>query len=273
MTTSRSIRRGWHNGTTVRSVKLGRFILTETTYPADLRTPWHAHLGAAICSVLTGSYVERFGRRQIECDPSTVLFLPIAAEHADHISPEGATCFIIELEQGWLAEVGLDRLSGPHTGVQGGNRAMWLIEHALREFRSPDATTPLALEGLVLTLAAEFARVDEPRVERRCPPWLRRTRDSLDSNFLTKVTLSGLAADAGVHAVYLAAAFRATFGASVGEYVRARRIEAARLALRDSARSINEIGLSSGFSSQSHFTRVFRRATGMTPFIYRRMHA
>ncbi|HVT37957.1 MAG TPA: AraC family ligand binding domain-containing protein [Gemmatimonadaceae bacterium] len=91
MTTSRSIRRGWHNGTTVRSVKLGRFILTETTYPGDLRTPWHAHSGAAICSVLSGSYVERFGRREIECDPSTVLFLPIAAEHASRTGGRRAT--------------------------------------------------------------------------------------------------------------------------------------------------------------------------------------
>ena len=80
-----------------------------------------------------------------------------------------------------------------------------------------------------------------------------------------------LAADAGVHPVYLAAAFQKAFGSSVGGYVRARRLEAARLALQDPARSINEIALTLGFSSQSHFTQVFRQATGLTPLAYRRV--
>jgi AraC family transcriptional regulator len=42
--------------------------------------------------------------------------------------------------------------------------------------------------------------------------------------------------------------------------------------LLDRRRSINEVALSCGFSSQSHFTRVFREHTGTTPWAYRRLH-
>ena len=56
----------------------------------------------------------------------------------------------------------------------------------------------------------------------------------------------------------------------MGEYVRARRLEAARVALRDPDRSLSEIALTLGFSSQSHFTQAFRRQTGLTPGAYRR---
>ncbi len=252
---------------------MGRFLLSETRYPPDLRTPWHAHEAPAFCLVLSGRYVQRFHGREVVYQPATALFCPAGAEHTDHISPHGATCFIIEPDSTWLAETGLDRLNREYALDQAGSRARWLLDHALAEFRNPDVATPLALEGLVLALGAEFARIAGPRHGRRCPLWLRRTREALDAGFTTRVRLAPLAAEAGVHPVYLAVAFRNAFGTSVGEYVRARRIEAAQLALRESGRSINEIALTLGFSSQSHFTRVFRTRTGLTPLAYRHLHA
>jgi AraC family transcriptional regulator len=273
MTTLRSISPGWHFGTAARSGGMGRFLLSETRYPPDLRTPWHAHEAPAFCLVLSGRYVQRFHGREVVYRPATALFRPAAAEHTDHVSPHGATCFIIEPDPAWLAETGLDQLNRNYALDHTGSRARWLLDHALAEFRNPDAATPLALEGLVLALAAEFARITGPRRSRRCPPWLLRTRDALDAAFTTRVRLAALAAEAGVHPAHLAVAFRDVFGISVGEYVRARRIEVAQLALRDPVPPINEIALTLGFSSQSHFTRVFRERTGLTPLGYRDLHA
>ena len=272
MVARRSITPGWHFGTATRRGGMGRFLLSETRYAPDLRTPWHAHEAPAFCLVLSGRYVQRFHGREVVYRPATALFRPAGAEHTDHISPHGAACFIIEPDPAWLAETGLDQLNRDYALDHAGSRARWLLHHALAEFRNPDVVTPLALEGLVLALAAEFARITVPRRGRRCPPWLLRTRDSLDVAFTTRVTLAALAVEAGVHPVHLAVAFRNAFGTSVGEYVRARRIEAAQLALHDPARSINEIALTLGFSSQSHFTRVFRRRTGLTPLAYRHLH-
>jgi AraC family transcriptional regulator len=270
---ARPISRGWHFGSSRRSARLGRFVLSETQYPGDLRTPWHEHEAPAFCLVLKGCYVQRFRRCEVVYQPPAALFRPGGVEHTDHISPEGAACFIIEPDAAWLAGAGLDRLNRDHTLARAGARARWLFEHALGELRAPDAATPLALEGLVLALGAEFARIPDAAAGRRRPAWLLRTREALDAGFTARLTLSGLATEAGVHPVHLATAFRAAFGTSVGEYIRARRIEAGRLALRDAHRSISEIALTLGFSSQSHFTGVFRRQTGLTPFAYRRLHA
>lgn len=270
--TARSISPGWHFGAAVRRGRVGRFLVSETRFPADLHTPWHAHQAPAFCLVLRGRYLQRFRQCEVVYQPATVLFRPSEAEHTDHISPQGAACFIIEPDSGWLFEAGLDRLNHEHALYHTGPRARWLLEHALGEFRRPDPVTPLALEGLVLALGAEFARIGEPRPARACPPWLLRARDALDAAFPGRVTLAELAADAGVHPVHLAAAFRRAFGASVGQYLRARRLEAARLALRDPSQSLSEVAITLGFSSQSHFTQAFRRHTGVTPAAYRRMH-
>lgn len=269
---SRSIRRGWHFGTADRSSGLGRFILTDARFPAGLRTPWHAHEAPAFCLVLRGRNVQRFRRREVVYRSSVAVFRPSGVEHSDRISPRGEACFIVEPDPAWLKDVGLERLDRGYAIDHPGPRARWLLEHARLELRSPDETTPLALEGLVLALGAEFARAREPRLDRRCPPWLLHTREALDAAFTTRVTLADLASDAGVHPVYLAAAFQKAFGTSVGAYVRRRRLDAARLALREPGSRISEIALTLGFSSQSHFTRVFRRATGLTPLVYRRLN-
>jgi AraC-like DNA-binding protein len=48
-------------------------------------------------------------------------------------------------------------------------------------------------------------------------------------------------------------------------YVSRRRLESAKAMLATGRASLSEIALESRFSSQSSFTRAFRRATGMTP--------
>jgi AraC family transcriptional regulator len=47
------------------------------------------------------------------------------------------------------------------------------------------------------------------------------------------------------------------------------RIEAAKHLLEGAAVSLSEVAYRAGFADQSHLTRVFQRATGMTPARYR----
>jgi AraC-like DNA-binding protein len=65
--------------------------------------------------------------------------------------------------------------------------------------------------------------------------------------------------------------FRHHVGCSIGEYLRRRRIRRAERLLAEPAMSVAAIALETGFCDQSHFTRVFKRATGMTPGAYRRL--
>ena len=166
-----------------RSVRLGRFILSETRYAGGLRTPRHADEAPTFCLVLSGRYVQSFRRREVVYRPSIVVFRPAGAEHADRVAPAGAACFIVEPDPTWLADSGLDHLNREYGLEHGGCRARWLAEHAFAEFRAPDGVTPLALEGLVLALGAEFARIPDPGsgprspaggpCGRRCRPWRR----------------------------------------------------------------------------------------------------
>jgi AraC family transcriptional regulator len=126
------------------------------------------------------------------------------------------------------------------------------------------------MEGLALELLGELARRRAGGAESRPPRWLRQARALLQERFAEGLTLEEIALAVGVHPAHLASVFRAQHGCTVGDYLRRLRIE---FACREIARSdtpLVEIALDAGFANQSHFTRIFKRLTGMTPAAYRR---
>ena len=99
----------------------------------------------------------------------------------------------------------------------------------------------------------------------RRPAWLTGVLERLHDDPCTTLSLSELAALAGVHPAHLARRFRQWQGVSIGEYQRGLRIGLARDALGDRRRSIADIAAAAGFTDQSHFARVFKRMVGDTP--------
>ena len=87
----------------------------------------------------------------------------------------------------------------------------------------------------------------------------------IESHFAGELTLTEIAASAGVSRYHMARAFGLTTGFSVMQYVRGRRLsEAARL-LADGAPDILTLALDVGYGSHEAFTRAFREQFGVTP--------
>ena len=99
---------------------------------------------------------------------------------------------------------------------------------------------------------------------------LRRTLDLLESRLEGGISLAELARNVGLSRSYFATAFRDTVGVAPHRYLVQRRLERAEEFLRASDRPLAEIAVLCGFSSQAHFTHLFRRAYGITPLRYRR---
>jgi AraC family transcriptional regulator len=93
----------------------------------------------------------------------------------------------------------------------------------------------------------------------------RRVLDYIESNLSRDLTLSELAGIAGLSQHHFARMFKQTIGVAPYRYVLERRLERAKQMLRAAHSSLVEIGLSTGFNSQSHFTSAFHRMVGTTP--------
>lgn len=86
------------------------------------------------------------------------------------------------------------------------------------------------------------------------------------------LTLSVIAEAIGLSPCYLSRLFRQETGGSIVDYIQRERIEAAKNMLRYSDYTPAEIGNYLSFSTQSYFTRIFRKCTGTTPAAWRKNH-
>jgi len=98
----------------------------------------------------------------------------------------------------------------------------------------------------------------------------RLVKDHLAEHFARPVPLAELAALVRLNRSHLCEAFRQATGFAPHQFQTARRIERARELLADAALPLAEVALAVGYSDQSQFGAVFRRATGTTPGHYRR---
>jgi AraC family transcriptional regulator len=138
----------------------------------------------------------------------------------------------------------------------------------------------LAIVTRLLCLRSEAQQSVEPagrvidgstdRQMRALQKWrLKRVVEYVDNHLAGKITLLDLAAVAGLSRMHFAAQFRAATGVRPHEYLLRRRIQRAEELLRQSTMTLVEIALNVGFQTQAHFTTVFKRFVGDTPYQWR----
>ena len=111
------------------------------------------------------------------------------------------------------------------------------------------------------------------RQMRALQKWrLKRVVEYVDHHLSGKITLLDLAAVAGLSRMHFASQFRAATGFRPHEYLLRRRIRRAEDLLRQSTMTLVEIALTVGFQTQAHFTTVFKRFVGDTPYQWRTAH-
>jgi len=255
-------------GKTLSTRRVSGFRLTEVSYTRGLRLPQHSHELAKFCFVLAGGFRESLASQTHTRMRRALTFLPPDTPHAETHEAAGRH-FLVEIEAGQMdhARQCLATVDGPLE--LGGCLPLHLILRLHHEFRSADPVSSLVLEGLAIELLAEAARVSIGRKAPTPPRWLKQILEVLDERFTEHLTLADLAASAGVHPIYLARIFRRFQGCTLGDHVRRLRIDFTMRELGNAQRSLAEIALTAGFADQSHFSRTFKRYTGLLPSQYR----
>lgn len=261
--------RGELFGLTVKSRMISGLKLTEAHYSPNLKIPRHSHEYAFFCLLLRGSYVETNGSKARTCLPATITFQNESETHAVDYENKGGAILSIELEPQWFERLKQTSitLSNTYDFQSGLSSALGLKIY--REFRSSDEASSLAIEGLALELLAEASRQSMRVAASKPGPRIEQANEYLHAHFSDSIGLTVLAEIVGMHPVHLAREFRKRYGRTVGEQVRKLRIDYARHQIATSDQQLSEIALAAGFADQAHFSRVFKRLTGMTPAEFR----
>jgi AraC family transcriptional regulator len=255
-------------GSILRKQERHDAIFTDLQHLWARKLPTHSHELAFFALQLQGDYREQYGRQVKEFGALTIAFRPAGIPHQDEVGPRGVRLFEIEIRPSWQKR--LEDCSGAlDTACDdcAGGELLWLgmkLFFATRASLSDD----LYVQSLVSELVAKVGRMPRERA-KDAPSWLHRVLDKLHSQFCERLTLDELGEEAGVHPVHLSRVFRKCVGEGIGEYVHRLRIQAACGRISVPGSTLAEVAAEAGFADQSHFTRAFRRVTGMSPGAFR----
>lgn len=244
-------------------------VLTEYSYLPETKMGKHSHALPYFNLILEGAYEETQGSKTRECKSPMLFFHPEGEVHSNRFLSSRSRIFRFEIGKRWSERTRQCSLVLNQPLALSSGDAVWLASRLYRELYATDAASSLTVEGLLLEIVAEASRY-KPAGEGRNPPrWLQRAKELINSNFPELISLGNVAEVVGVHPIHLAREFRRYYRQSVGEYVRQLRVEFACREIASSDAPFLEIASAAGFADHGHFTRTFKRYTGLTPTQYR----
>lgn len=92
----------------------------------------------------------------------------------------------------------------------------------------------------------------------------------MNDHYAQHLTLPDMASRFAFSSYYLSRTFKEVTGFTFVEYLNSVRIKEAHALLRDSDLNITQISEKVGYESSTHFGRVFKAATGISPLKYRK---
>lgn len=148
-----------------------------------------------------------------------------------------------------------------------------LMETERAIHHDPEAAATYLNQAISLLATASPGDASQHRARGGLARWQVTRIDEFIKQHLDQcVRTSELAALLRLSVSHFSHAFKQTTGMTPLNYVAARRVEAAGQRMLCSAHTLSDIALSHGFCDQSHFCRVFRRETGLSPQTWRKLH-
>ena len=127
------------------------------------------------------------------------------------------------------------------------------------------------LEALHNDMVFTYARkMQALRKKRASSVYVRRALDYITLHLNSHLLVEDIAAFAGISAKYLSALFKKEIEMTIADYIEHRRMEEASAMLLYSDFSYAEIADTLSYSSQSYFSKIFKRHFGLTPMQYRK---
>lgn len=245
----------------IKSFSLGNISLSVKEIPK------HSYVKHYLCYVLGGDYEETCERRLLTCITGDLVIYPAGNIHFNNFNPETNNRVYISFENSFF-----DKYKGFTSifelyGKIGHPQVSVLMQKILNEFKQIDKYNALMIETLLVELLINIGRT-KISLGKIIPQWLQKIIELIHKDYASKNTLDSLAQMVNIHPTYLVNAFKHYMHQTPGEYIRNIRIRNACVKLNSNL-AIAQVAFECGFADQSHLTRLFKKAMGMTPLTYR----
>lgn len=231
-----------------------------------------ALIGGGECWLLDGRSTTHYPVRR-----DSIAFVPAGHRRLiDVAGPVGT--LTVSMPKGLLGRI--DEESGASPSEPFGNhhdpRMAQLVRMLAGEISRPGFAADVLIDGLLRAINGLMMKrsiaPDPDLVDRIhiAPVRLARVMEYIEANVAQTITLSELAAIAGLSVFHFSRVFKRQTGATPYQAVTAKRLDLSRQLIGLREMPLAEVALVCGFSSQAHFTTAFTKHMGMSPGRYRR---
>lgn len=112
-------------------------------------------------------------------------------------------------------------------------------------------------------------RVHKCRTNPKLSRQVQKCIDYIEMHLDRKICAADLASLVGYTEYYLTHKFKTETGLSINDYIKFAKVERAKVLLKSTDQTVQEISTALCFSTRNYFSRVFQQVTGMTPMEYR----
>jgi AraC family transcriptional regulator len=147
----------------------------------------------------------------------------------------------------------------------------------LPAFRRPQEADPVFVDHITIAAAGHALRaygICRKPAQREAGPlasWQeKRAKEILTSRLDGDILVSEIASECGLPTGAFLRAFRQSTGTSPHRWLQQRRVDCAKLVLRQQLQvSLHDVALACGFAGEAHLVRTFQKSTGVHPESWR----
>ena len=144
--------------------------------------------------------------------------------------------------------------------------------YAWAKYLQKEKHTQNPVEHLFIDVFNKF--IKQKAAQKKTPDWVKELKEIIQDQVDTNLNLTEISKSLDINPSYLSREFSKHFdNLSFGEYIRKLRIEKAIELIKLNTHSLTEIAYLTGFSDQSHFTRIFKQHTGKNPSAFKKEFA
>ena len=145
-----------------------------------------------------------------------------------------------------------------------------VMEDILKEQKDPGAFHEEYDRGMLNVLLLLIAREKRPEKAPGKSSRIGEVIRYIHSHYQEDISLEMLAQMFYVSPYYLCREFKKSTNSTIVRYINVTRIMNAQRKFMETSKNITDISRETGFSNLTHFNRVFKSVTGMSPSQYRR---
>ncbi len=139
--------------------------------------------------------------------------------------------------------------------------------------KADQCRTPKEVSDLHPVMCEDYTkRMKNLRKQKICSKHIADCIDYIYEHLHTRITIHDLSEYVGLNPSYLSRLFKKETGTTVSAYIQNKKIETAQNMLVYSDYTLSQISSILAFPSQSYFTEIFHKRTGMTPTKYRALY-